>query len=195
MTIIRVNPASVTQYGSNAGQIFESIHRELVTLTNAVTDVRYFGPNAVSFKTECGRVATEFAAALHHDLSQMADAVRAATSNIASSMGGQPINIAIDNKPVTAPAPQSVDYVDVDTSALEALIPAVTRHFETIRGALREHLQRLQQTDWEGNAKESATSAVSTFTNSATAKCDEAEKSINTYINDQLTAVQGADHA
>ena len=195
MTVIRVNPSSVQQYGTSASSIFGAIHGELVALVNDVVSVHYFGPNAVSFKTECGRLAAEFANKLHTDIAAMADAVRVATSNIASSLGGQPITITVDAKAITPPTPQSVDYVDVDTAALEGLNPTVTNHFEAVRTHLTDHLKRLQQTDWEGNAKESAVGAVSNFTNAATGKCNEAQQSITKYITDQINAAVGADKA
>lgn len=195
MTVIRVNPTSVHQYGTSASQIFGGIHTELVALVNDVVGVHYFGPNAVSFKTECGRLAAEFATKLHTDIAAMADAVRVATSNIAASLGGQPITITVDARPITPPAPESVDYVDVDTAALDGLQPTVTNHFEAVRNHLKDHLSRLQQTDWEGNAKESAVGAVTSFTTAANGKCNEAQQSITKYITDQINSVTAADKA
>jgi uncharacterized protein YukE len=195
VTVIRVNPSSVQQYGSAASQVFADIHAALVALTNDVVNVRYFGPNAVSFKTECGNLAADFAKSLHTDIAAMADAVRVATSNIASSLGGQPISITVEAKAIVPPTPASVDYVDVDTSALEGLQPVVRRHFDTITSGLKEHHNRLTQTDWEGNAKETAVSAVSNYTNSASQKCNEAQQSITKYISDQIAAVRDADRA
>lgn len=195
MTVIRVNPASVVSYGSSASQIFASIHTELVGLTNQVVEVRYFGPNAVAFKTECGRLAADFARRLHADLSAMAEAVRVATSNIAMSLGGQAISIAVEPLALTPPTPASVDYVDVDTSALQGLIPDVQKHFTGISERLKSNLSQLQQTDWEGNAKNEASSAVGSYTNMALAKCTEAQQAITKFINDQLQSVTGADRA
>ena len=88
--------------------------------------MRYFGPNAVAFKTESGRLAAEFANRLHADMGAMADAVRTSTSNIAASLGGAPIAIRLDPRPIAPPTPQSVDFVDVDTAALESLLPAIS---------------------------------------------------------------------
>ena len=85
MTLIRVDPESVRGYGREAQGIFEQIHDALVRLVDDVVAVRYFGPNAVAFKTECGRVAADFANRLHVDMAAMADAVRRSTSNIAAA--------------------------------------------------------------------------------------------------------------
>ena len=193
MTVIRVNPESVRGYGSQAQTIFEAMHTALVALVNDVVAVRYFGPNAVAFKTECGRVAADFANRLHADLGAMADAVKTSTTNIASSLGGAPISIQIDARPITPPTPASVDYVDVDTAALEGVMPVVTGHFDGLRQGLADHLARLQATDWEGNAKLAAVDSVSGFTTSATAKCDTAETSITTYVRTQIDSVTTAD--
>ena len=44
--------------------------------------------------------------------------------------------IRIDPKPITPPAPQTVAYVDVDTAALEGVVPVVSRHFSSLRDGL-----------------------------------------------------------
>lgn len=194
MTLIRVNPASIQQYGREAQSAFEQIHHSLLELVNEVVAVRYFGPNAVSFKSECGRMAAEFANSLHLDISAMADAVRRSTSNIAASLGGQPIQIHVDARPITPPSPEVVDYVDVDTAALDAIVPAVARRFAELRQQLTTHLQRLQATDWEGNAKLSAVDAVGGFTAAARQKCDAAEQSVTSVIRHQVQSVVAADH-
>lgn len=193
MTLIRVNPASVQQYGRSAQTGFDQMHRALVQLTGEVVAVRYFGPNAVAFKTECGRLAAEFANRLHADLAAMADAVRQSTSNIAASLGGQPLALSVDARPLTPPTPQTVDYVDVDTAALDAVIPVVTGRFTELRSELTDHFARLQATDWEGNAKLMAVDAVGSFTAAARQKCDAAEQSLTQYIRRQIDAVVAAD--
>jgi hypothetical protein len=193
MTLIRVNPESVRRYGADAQHTFDTIHASLVSMVNEVVGVRYFGPNAVSFKTECGRLSADFANRLHRDMAAMADAVRTSTTNIASSLGGAPIAIRIDHRPITPPTPQTVDYVDVDTAALEGLLPAVNTRFEALRAGLTDNLAKLQATDWQGNAKLAAIDAVGSFTASARTTCDTAEQSIVSYVRSQLQAVVAAD--
>jgi len=193
MTLIRVNPESVQRYGHEAQSIFDAMHGSLVGLVNEVVAVRYFGPNAVAFKSECGRLATEFANRLHIDMAAMADAVRTSTSNIAAALGGAPVVIRLDPRSIVAPSPPVVDYVDVDTAALESLVPVVGDRFESLRQGLADHLGRLQATDWEGNAKLMAIDAVSGFTASARSTCDAADQSIVAYVRSQLQAVVAAD--
>lgn len=193
MTVIRVDPQSVRSYGTQAQGIFDTMHGELVALVNEVVAVRFFGPNAVAFKTDCGRIAADFANKLNADMGAMADAVRTSTSNIAASLGGTPITIQLDSKVITPPTPETVDYVDVDTSALESLMPAVTAKFTALRNGLTDNVGKLQATDWEGNAKVAAVDAVRGFTTSAQAKCDGAEQSITQYIQKQIEAVTTAD--
>ena len=193
MTVVRVDPKSVQDYGRQAQGIFDTMHGELVALVNEVVAVRFFGPNAVSFKTDCGRVAADFANKLNADMGAMADAVRTSTSNIAASLGGTPVTIQIESKAITPPSPETVDYVDVDTGALEGLIPVVTGKFTSLRSGLKDNLGKLQATDWEGNAKIAAVESVQGFTSSAQAKCDQAEQSITKYIQGQIEAVTSAD--
>lgn len=193
MTVIRVNPASVRAYGTDAQSKFEAIRTELVQLVDTVANVRYFGPNAVDFKTKAGQLAADFANRLNQDLGAIADAIRTSTSNIASALGGAPISIAVNGSTIAVPGIASVDYVDVDTSALEAVKPVVDRHFATITSLFDAHMQKLAATDWEGNAKEQAVSTVRGFTSSATAKSTEAQQTLNKFITDQLQAVTTAD--
>jgi hypothetical protein len=193
MTVIRVVPESVRSYGNRAQNTFGEMHTSLKTLVDDVVEVRYFGPNAVSFKTESGRLAAEFANKLHADIAGMAEAVRASTSNIAGSLGGAPISITVDAKPIVPATPETVDYVDVDTSALESLMPKVTAHFASLRASLDSHLDALRATDWEGKAKISAVEQVQGYTASARAKCDSAQNSITRYIGEQLNSVVNAD--
>ncbi len=193
MTLIRVNPESVRAYGNEAQGIFDGMRQSLITMTNDVVAVRYFGPNAVAFKTECGRISADFALKLGQDLAAMAQAVTASTSNIAASLGGAPVVINVETAPITPPAPEVVDYVDVDTSALEAQIPVVGQRFNELQQNLTSNFQRLQATDWEGNAKLMAVDAVGGFTTSAHAKCQEAQQALSDYMRRQVDAVVAAD--
>lgn len=193
MTKIRVNPASVKSYGTSASAIFVDISHQLHAMVNECVEVHFYGPNSVDFKRKAGELASEFANTMHKDMAAMADAVKTSTSNIAKSLGGQPIAITVDKKPISPPAPKVVDYVDVDTAALEALVPVVNKHFEAIRAGLHKHLKDLTATDWEGTAKTDAVSKVSGFTSKALSACDDASKSINKYINAQITSVMAAD--
>lgn len=193
MTLIRVNPESVRAYGAEAQSLFDGMHRSLVQMVNDVVAVRYYGPNAVAFKTEAGRMASDFANGLHLDLAAMADAVSRSTSNIAAALGGAPVVITVDPKPVVPPSPEVVDYVDVDTSALEAQIPVVAGRFDELRQNLSSNLHRLQATDWEGNAKLMAVDAVGGFTTAAHTKCDEGQQTMSDVMRRQVDAVVAAD--
>ncbi|PIE31718.1 MAG: hypothetical protein CSA55_05090 [Ilumatobacter coccineus] len=193
MTLIRVNPESVRQYGLDAQSIFESIHQTLTTLVNDIVAVHYYGPNSVLFKTESGRMATEFSHRLHLDMEAMATAVRSSTSNIAHALGGVPISISFTGRAVVAPQPTVVDYVDVDTSALDALLPVISSRFDELRHCLDRHLAQLAATDWQGQAKTHAVDAVTRFTSLSKKRCTTAETEISSYIRRQIESVLVAD--
>ena len=193
MTVVRVDPASVNQYGNAAETMFGEIRAELVSLVNATTQVRFFGPNAVQFKTNAGQVAADFANRLSLDIASISGAVRASTSAIAGSLGGQPVVIEVNVSPISPPGVESVDYVDVDTTALEGLIGTMNGHFARVTGLFDQHLQALVATDWEGNAKQQASEAVRSFTTRAKATAEQAQQSLNTFVNSQLQAVATAD--
>lgn len=192
-TIVRVHPESIAEYGRQAQGVFDSIRATLEQLVRDVVDVRYFGGNAVMFKTQAGALAVDFANRLHADLAAMAGAVTASTTNIAHSLGGQPITITVNANPITAPMPVDPGFVDVDTSALSDLKGTVTARFEALGASLQTNLDALVATDWMGQAKVNAESQVGEFTSSAKAKCAEAQTSITDFITNQLTSVTSAD--
>ena len=167
MTLIRVNPTSVQAYGATAQATFETMRGTLESLVADVGGVHYYGPNSVQFKTQSGQLAAQFANSLNADMGSMANSVRASTSNIAGSLGGSAIAIEVVGTAITPGEVLTVDYVDVDTTALESLILVVTTRFTALREGLASHLTSLQNTDWAGNAKDSAVEAVSTYTTSA----------------------------
>jgi hypothetical protein len=193
MTLIRVEPESIRRYGHAAQAIFDGMHGSLVELVNQVGGVRYFGPNAFTFKSEVGRLAAEFANRLHLDLHAMSEAVRTSTTNIAAALGGNAISIRLDPRPISPPTPVAVDYVDVDTAALEALIPVVVNRFEALRQGLSSNVTQLQATDWQGNAKRLVVDAVGHVTASARSRCDTAEAAITSFVRNQLEGVLAAD--
>ena len=194
MTVIRVNPESIQAYARDAMNQFGRARDAMQALANDVVGVHYFGPNAVSFKTQCGTLAEDYAKKLISDLGQIADAVRASTSNIAASLGGMQINITFDGAPISAPKPAPGDgSVDIDVDALMQLKPVVDRRFAEIVAALDAHLRTLEGTDWVGQAKETARGAVSSMTSKAKSNAVEAQQSIVRYIDEQITAAQTAD--
>lgn len=193
MTVIRVNPQSVHAYGSDAQNRFDLIRTQLVSLVDAVVEVRFFGPNAVDFKTKSGQLAADFANQLNQGMGATADAIKASTSAIAASLGGAAVVISVNGQAITPPAVATVDYVDIDTSALDALQNTVDRHFATITENLDGHLQKLMSTDWQGNAREQAVGAVQSFTSSAKSNGTTAQQSLKTYITQQIQSVTQAD--
>jgi hypothetical protein len=194
VSVIRVNPESVHSYASYAQERFEQIRSDLEGLVRDVVSVRYFGPNAVQFKTECGQMAQGFSQKLLADLGQIAEAVSASTSNIADALGGAPVRIAVNGSSVTAPTVEAGDgSVDVDTSALEGLKPVVSSRFGSVEEALGSHLARLESTDWEGQAKQGAVEQVSGFTTAAKERASEAQTSLTRFIDRQIASVTAAD--
>jgi ABC-type transporter Mla subunit MlaD len=194
VTVIRVNPGSVRAYAAQAQGLFDGMRADLEALVNDCVTVRYYGPNAAQFKTQAGEMAMQFSTALLADLGAISEAVSASTSAIASSLGGAPVRIAVNGSAVAAPAVDAGDgTVDVDTSGLEALTPAVSGRFASIDAGLDQHLRALEGTDWEGNAKLGAVEQVSGFTRQAQSRTAEARESLTRFIADQLSAVLAAD--
>jgi len=194
VSVIRVHPDSIRDYANHAQESFTTIRASLEQLVNDVVNVRYFGPNAIEFKTRSGEMAADFANRLSQDLGAIADAVRASTTNIAASLGGVPIAIQVNGTTIVPPAaPVGDGAVDVDVSGLENLRAPVRQRFEAINAEFDDHLRRLQGTDWVGAAKDTAVTNVSGFTTAAKSKATEAQTAITKYLDDQINAVLAAD--
>jgi hypothetical protein len=194
VSVIRVNPESVHQYASAAQQQFDAVRVELQGLVSDAVTVRYFGPNAVSFKTHCGQMASDFGRRLAVDLGQIADAVRSSTTAIATSLGGGPVSVSVSGAPIPLPQVMASDgSVEVDTSGLVGLKPVVGHRIDAIAEQIDAHLRNLQATDWQGQAKETAVNAVAGFSAAAKNMGNEARTSITSYIDRQITAVFAGD--
>jgi len=83
--------------------------------------------------------------------------------------------------------------VEIDTSGLEGLKPVVARHIDAISTQIGAHLRNLQNTDWQGQAKETAVTAVSGFSNAAKNLASDARTSITSYIDKQINLVLAGD--
>jgi hypothetical protein len=195
VTQIRVNPASVQAYGRTAQSKFEEVRSELDRLVQACATVHYYGPNAVSFKTQCGQMAADFALQLVQRMGALADSIKTSTSNIAASLGGSPVVIQVNGSAVQVPSVPSVDYVDVDTAALDGLIATVNGHFASIKALFVDHQRALDATDWLGNAKEQTQTNVADFTSKANAAAEASQKSLVDRITAQRDASIQADAA
>jgi len=126
-------------------------------------------------------------------MAAIADHIRAVTSNIAGSLGGQPITIEVKGGTIGAPTIQKSDFVDVDTTQLEALAGTVKRHFGVLTDNLDQHLRALEATDWVGQAKDSVSQEVRQYTQKLRNNCDEVNGQITKRINDQVAAAKQAD--
>lgn len=192
-TDVRVNPPSIVAYGATAQENFGAIRGSLETLVADAVSIDYYGPNAVDFKTQCGVIAADLANALLTDMIHIASAVRDTTTNISFSLGGQPIDIQFNGSPISPPAvPAGDGSVGVNLPALDGFKSTATTHFGTIADLFAAHLRSLQDTDWIGTAKENAVGAVTSFTNSARAKVDEANAEMADYVTRQLESVNAA---
>jgi len=190
---VRVNPPSVRAYGTSAQEIFGSIRTSLESLVSDAVAVDYYGPNAVQFKTKCGQLAADLANALTQDMTKIADAVKTSTSNIAHSLGGGPVDIQFNGATISPPAvPSGDESVGANLPALEGMKSTANTHFTAISEQFTNHLQALQNTDWIGTAKENAVGSVTTFTNSAKTKVDEAKTEMTTYIDKQIEEIRKA---
>jgi hypothetical protein len=193
MTLIKVDPVSVRQYGDKAQTSFGEIRARLQQLSDDVVSVNYEGVNAADFKKRTGQIAAQFSMNLVKDMGAMAEAVRVSTTNIAGSLGGSPITIQVNGSPITPHDVTAADFSQVETSALESLKGTITAHFSTVTGKLEEHKAALVSTIWEGTAKTNAVTAVGQLTTAATTKAEETQRALLNAIDAQVQATLKAD--
>jgi hypothetical protein len=192
----RVNPTDVSAYGTAAQGYFDNIYTSLTTLCSDVVNVHYYGTNAYQFKYDAGELAEAFARGMAKDLGSLADGIRATTSNIAGSLGGQPISITVSGKDINAPTPQADTGIqEVDVTALTDLITTVGTRFTEINDAMNGHKDRLVNTDWKGDAKDGTVELVANWTTNAQTKSSDAQTKLVDFINKQIEKVNEADKA
>lgn len=192
---IRVNPPSIRKYGEQAQTQFESIRTQLEKLVVAVATVDYEGENAYSFKTKSGEMASEFSNALLKDMQKVADAVRTSTSNIARSLGGQPVTISVDGSRIVPPSiARGDESSQASTDALQDLRDQTVKpHFDRIIQNLQAHQKALESTDWQGQAKDGTVEAVGRFTKAAVRRSEDAKRELADYITQQVSVATDAD--
>lgn len=193
---IRVEPASVIAYGTEATELFGEIDARLASLIEEVVGVHYYGANAKAFKESLGASVVNYGLAAQNKMTAMADAVRAATTRISSSLGGRPVEISFDGKTkLEVPGVEAPEWVDVDTSALSSLSDVIPSRFAVITGLFAQHEAALSRTDWIGNAKNEAVGEVNRLTSIAQSENDDAVSSIQATLESQIQSAQQADAA
>jgi hypothetical protein len=197
MVRISVDSKSMAAYGSAAEESFSGIRKELEGLVTSCTTVPYEGPNSASFKTGCGKLAGDFSTALLGDITKFTGAVREVTTGIAQALGGSPVSIQFNGTAITPPTVPAADpnYTMVDTAPLTNLKATINTHFTSINTHLDRHLQAFQQAKWEGNARDAAHTAITTFTGNTKTDVTDANNKITKYIDDQIQSVTVADQA
>jgi uncharacterized protein YukE len=192
-SVIRVDPQSIRSYAGAAQGHFDGMHAELQRLIAAVAGVNYHGQNAFQFKSAISDLAVEFANKFTKDMGAIADHIRVVTSNIVGSLGGQPVVITVEGKPISRPAIEKVDYVQVDTAALDGLTPVVKGHFQSLTDYLDQHLRALENTDWQGNAKQQVVATIRDYTHKMRANADDCNSQIGQAIRNQVASALEAD--
>lgn len=188
-----VDQTSINTYGTTATTIFGQMSTELTTLISDVVGVQYAAPTATQFKRETGKLAVSFANALHTDMNAMAASVTAAVTSIAGAFDATSVTIEVESKTISEPSVPETTTIDLDTAGLTNLKDTVDTRFKAIAGFLVDHKTALEQTIWEGNAKERAKEEVNTLTTHSNEQCEQAQKDIKAFIDTQLDNVSTTD--
>lgn len=196
MTLIQVNPALLNNYGSAASGQFETMAGALGNLVNDVNSLQYAGANAKQFKDQCSVAATDYVNFMNKTLTQMVNAIGAATRNIEQSLGGAQINVNLSEVAVaTSVEDAGGDVVVLDQAALETTKSNIIGYFGTLTTALSDHQAAFNtaRTEWQGNAAEVAQGVVDSTTRSALDQTEQVRNAITGYMSSQGESADSAD--
>lgn len=195
---IRVNQFDLQAYGEEANHIFAHVGDTLATMVQDAGTVVYKGRNAQQFRADLLRLATDFAGAITEDMENIALAVASSTSAISGSLGGDQIQINAPTlaQAVAAPDDEEGDHVTMlETGTLNTYMETARGHFQDVGRGFDQHQARLEGTDWDGQAKVTAVSAVGDYTSSAHSAISQATSALEEFINAQVSTAETADSA
>lgn len=196
MTIIRVVPSSIHSYVTKTNMTVTHIQAAMRSMMTEARNLNYEGQSAAEFKTDIGLVASDFVTGVNQQLAAMVGAVNRATGSITASLGGTPAlvrftPVSLVGEPVAAGG----DRYDVDIDQLSAFKGLLGGHIDEVRSGLLAHRRALDETDWQGNAKQAAAAQVGALTTKATGLCDLAQSGLQARIEHQIQATTSADQA
>ncbi|MFK7918937.1 MAG: hypothetical protein AB8G14_12740 [Ilumatobacter sp.] len=192
MTIIKVHPAEVVTYGTNATARFGEIVDQLQALTTMVDEVQFEGESAFQFRTETNVLVKDFNTQIQSAMAAMVTNVQTAVGNIQSSMQGARVSLEIPPPtPVTESDARNTENSEMDTDALSGL--NVEAPFQAITDAFLSHKTALENVTWLGNAGDAARGAVATLTTQATGVCSTYAADFRKVIDAQVAASIAAD--
>lgn len=198
MTVIQVNPELLNSYGRSASEQFETMAGALGSLVTDVNSLQYAGANAKMFKDGCSETATAYVTFMNKTLTQMVNAIMAATRNIEQSLGGNIINFTLTETTVaTTVEDAGGDVVVLDQAQLETTKSNIIGYFGTLSSALATHKSAFDAAlaEWQGNAASVASGVVDSTTKSALDETEEAKKSMVAYMTSQAESADSADRS
>ncbi|HWL45025.1 MAG TPA: hypothetical protein VNQ73_18925 [Ilumatobacter sp.] len=195
MAVKRINPASIKKYGDTATEQFKSIHTNLESLVTKCATVHYRGTNATEFKTKASDLAAQYATDTQKNMNAIAEAVQMLTTALSKSMGGVSVTVSLPRaSAIQRPSiTREAQVEELDTTALETLIPDVQSLFSKIEGTFDAHLRAFSGTDWQSDTKNKSEAEIRKFTTDAKQVANESQQAIVKYVRSQIDAVKAAD--
>lgn len=189
----RTDRVQIQNYANRGVDIFDRIEVSIQSLVEQTANVNYRGPNARLFKTQCTTNAVAFAEATNSTMQQMSDLIEDATTFIATTLGGQPINLEPPNVSVHMPvisADESVEAAE-DTS-LNQLQQEVTVLYSEVVTLFEENLANLEALGvdgWWGPEYDEALVSMQRLTGAAIDRCDASRAEMTSAIQTQVDAL------
>jgi hypothetical protein len=151
--------------------------------------------NAASFKKDVASAAHQMGTEINKAMTTFFGAVASATTAVAQSLGGSPLilNPKMTPVPEVSVAEGNSDEQQVDRNALASLQGLIKGHCKKITTLTADHASALMSTDWEGDAKTTATTACKTMTDTINTSVDTCIRKMDEYIGEQSDATGRAD--
>jgi len=191
MVVKQTNTAEIDAYGGRGIEYFDEIERQLNALIEETASVLYNGMRAKDFKTTCCQNAVDFGTISVQNMQSMADVISAASSYVATNLGGQAVNLEPPTRTFSLPAIQADETIETaDDAVLNGLSATCNDIYTAIATAYTDHLSDFESLGanefWVGPEYDDALADVQNLTGVAMDAVTESKDLMMKAIADQL---------
>jgi len=191
MVVKQTNGAEIDAYGKRGIEHFDVIEVKLNALVDETAEVLYNGMRAKDFKTTCCQNAVDFGTVSVQNMQSMADVISAASSYVATNLGGQAIELLPPTRSFSLPAIKADENIETaDDSILNGLSSTCDSLYNDITTAYSDHLSDFEQLGaneyWVGPEYDDALDDVRRLTELMLQAAEESKSLMMNAISEQL---------
>ena len=191
MVVKQTKRDEIDAYGRRGIEIFNEVELKLNELVSETAEVLYNGMRARDFKTTCTQNAVDFGVACGDNMESMAEVISAASSYIATNLGGDPIDLEPPTVVVAMPDIKVDESIETaDDGVLTGLKDNCTKVYARVTELYDEHLNEFtrlgDEESWVGPEYDSALADVVSLTNTMRTGIEESQTTMTGAIEKQL---------